>query len=254
MLPPRPPRSLTASRRLYRILLRLYPAAFRRHHGAAMEQLFRDSCRDAYAERGFPGLLVAWGHALGDLGRTALREHRDAIGNTLKHAFRRSESLVVEPIPRPAPGTQVRVIPVVQKQARPPWSLTLVSLENWDGVCIANFGLAWAIPGGQEPVESWGQLLRGLHPGLDLRITDDRGNRYRARQTSGAGGSTPHGGRMDLGYTLLPSLPEGVRALRFAVRVQLLGHVAGKHGLVPLKTERDGWAFTVAIPPTTAPS
>jgi hypothetical protein len=254
MSSPASPRSLAASRRLYRILLRLYPAEFRRRHGAAMEQLFRDACRDAYAERGLSGLFGIWGHTLGDLTRTLLREHRDALSGALRRALWRREVRLAGPLPLPAPGAQVRVIPVVQRQTQPPWTLTLVSLENWEGVCIANFGLTWASPPGQPSFQPWEPVPRGVHPDLALRITDDRGRRYRTRPSGGSGGGTPDGGRMDLSYTLIPALPAEAHTLRFDVRVQLMGRATQGPGMVPQRKERERWTFAVALPPRPAAS
>ena len=68
-----------ASRRAYRALLRLYPAAFRTRFADEMVQLFEDQLRDA---RGAPaGALTTWLRTLGDLAVTAASEHtrRDRI-------------------------------------------------------------------------------------------------------------------------------------------------------------------------------
>ena len=68
------PRLLGVSERIYRLLLRAYPAAFRRAYGPAMVQLFRDCGRDAVRARGGAGLPALWRHTLGDLVRSGLRE------------------------------------------------------------------------------------------------------------------------------------------------------------------------------------
>lgn len=60
---------------LYRRLLVLYPAAFRRAYGAQMAQVFRDNYRQAQQERGLPGILALWLATLADLLRSALAEH-----------------------------------------------------------------------------------------------------------------------------------------------------------------------------------
>lgn len=66
---------MRASVAIYRRLLWLYPAAFRRAYGAQMMQVFRDSCRQAQQERGLPGVIVLWLATLVDLLRSALAEH-----------------------------------------------------------------------------------------------------------------------------------------------------------------------------------
>lgn len=82
-------RLVAASRRLYRLLLRLYPHSFRRAYGAEMMQFFTDCCRDAITARGAAGLFGLWLHTLSDLAGSLIREQRAAL--------MRSQS-----IPRPA--------------------------------------------------------------------------------------------------------------------------------------------------------
>ena len=60
---------------LYRLLLRLYPAVFRRAYSAQMAQVFRDSCRQAKREHGLPGIITLWLATLVDLLCSALAEH-----------------------------------------------------------------------------------------------------------------------------------------------------------------------------------
>lgn len=61
--------------RVYRGLLRLYPARFRRRFGEDMVQLFQDRLRDARSERSPGGLVRAWMAVLGDVAVTAPLEH-----------------------------------------------------------------------------------------------------------------------------------------------------------------------------------
>jgi hypothetical protein len=49
---------VSASARLYRLLLGAYPARFRQEYGAPMLQLFRDSCREAARRRGLYGIAA----------------------------------------------------------------------------------------------------------------------------------------------------------------------------------------------------
>jgi len=51
---------LASSDWLYRQLLRSYPPAFREHFAAEMAQVFRTTCREAYAESGPGGLAWLW--------------------------------------------------------------------------------------------------------------------------------------------------------------------------------------------------
>lgn len=82
-------RLVAVSRRLYQLLLQLYPRSFRRAYGAEMLQLFTDCCLDAIAARGAVGLLDLWLITLGDLARSLVREHRAALWR-------------LRPAPRPA--------------------------------------------------------------------------------------------------------------------------------------------------------
>jgi hypothetical protein len=78
---PRSPRSWTAyvSERLYRFLLFAYPPAYRREYGALMAQAYRDLCRDTVRQKGTAGLAALWFRILGDLARSAIAQHLDAL-------------------------------------------------------------------------------------------------------------------------------------------------------------------------------
>lgn len=60
--------------RLYRLLLRLYPASFRARFGDEMAQLFADQLRDARAGRSPSGSAGVWLRTVGDLVTTAVAE------------------------------------------------------------------------------------------------------------------------------------------------------------------------------------
>lgn len=68
----------------YRRLLALHPSAFRAEFGDAIEQVFRQTCLDAYRSAGAAGLLRLWLPALGDLLYGALAEHATLLTATLK--------------------------------------------------------------------------------------------------------------------------------------------------------------------------
>jgi uncharacterized protein involved in exopolysaccharide biosynthesis len=67
-------RMLAVSQKIYNGLLLAYPPAHRAEYGAAMAQLFRDQCDDAWAESGGWGLLKLWLRVVPDLIRTSIVE------------------------------------------------------------------------------------------------------------------------------------------------------------------------------------
>jgi hypothetical protein len=80
------------SEALYRLLLKLYPAAFRREYEAAMRQLFRDRLR---AERSGPARLRLWTDVLRDLASSLPREHRRRLESIpASSGYRMSEEAV----------------------------------------------------------------------------------------------------------------------------------------------------------------
>lgn len=62
-------RAIGLSARLYRSLLRLYPAKHLAEYGEEMAQCFEDLCREE-------GLVAAWGRIVRDLPASVIREHR----------------------------------------------------------------------------------------------------------------------------------------------------------------------------------
>jgi PPM family protein phosphatase len=71
------------SYRLYRLLLRCYPARFRRIYAQEMARTFRDSYREAMQQQGRSGLLRLWGIVLYDLGVSLFIEYRSAFKELL---------------------------------------------------------------------------------------------------------------------------------------------------------------------------
>lgn len=59
-------RIVSLSDTLYRLLLRCYPAEFRRDYASEMAQTFRTCCREALHQRGTTGVLQLWGTILYD--------------------------------------------------------------------------------------------------------------------------------------------------------------------------------------------
>jgi putative ABC transport system permease protein len=78
---------LSATVRVYRWLLLLYPSEFRAEYGALMVQAFRDRSA-ARRRQGFISLLAWWLQTLFDVMLTAPGEHMDVLFRDLKYAIR----------------------------------------------------------------------------------------------------------------------------------------------------------------------
>jgi hypothetical protein len=63
------------SRKIYAVLLSLYPKEHRDDYATPMQQVFNEQCRNAYEQKGQFGILLLWLRTLPDLGYTALLEH-----------------------------------------------------------------------------------------------------------------------------------------------------------------------------------
>jgi uncharacterized protein involved in exopolysaccharide biosynthesis len=73
------PRPVNFSLRVYQWLLRAYPRSHRDQYGAAMLQLFRDECRDAWREGHAWGLALLWLRIVPDLLKTLALEHLENL-------------------------------------------------------------------------------------------------------------------------------------------------------------------------------
>jgi vacuolar-type H+-ATPase subunit I/STV1 len=80
---------LRLSGQVYRLLLWLYPADFRRAYGRLMLQLFGDTCRDAYSRGGATALGKLWLHTRKDTLVTGFNERLEVIQKE-SHMSRRS--------------------------------------------------------------------------------------------------------------------------------------------------------------------
>ena len=69
------PRSIKFSVRIYKMLIKAYPASFRREYENEMILVFREHITDVLQKRGKVGLLTAWFRLLGDLACSAPKEH-----------------------------------------------------------------------------------------------------------------------------------------------------------------------------------
>jgi len=75
---------LSASLRLYTLLLLIYPGSFRREYGELMIQLFGDLIRDGIRQRGCLGLIKVWWRVVAQLPATAWQQHLLAWGKRRK--------------------------------------------------------------------------------------------------------------------------------------------------------------------------
>ena len=66
---------IETSRKIYAVLLSLYPKEHRDDYATPMQQVFNEQCRNAYEQKGRLGILLLWLRSLPDLGYTALLEH-----------------------------------------------------------------------------------------------------------------------------------------------------------------------------------
>jgi hypothetical protein len=69
-------RAIEISERIYRGMVKLYPATHRAEYGEEMARCFADLCRDGARRRGAAGLIAAWGLILRDFMGSLFREHR----------------------------------------------------------------------------------------------------------------------------------------------------------------------------------
>jgi putative ABC transport system permease protein len=70
--------------RLFRWLLRLYPAAFRDAYGDEMSEFFLARLERARERRGAVGVAAFWSRTVGDVARTAFAEHRTARAHGIR--------------------------------------------------------------------------------------------------------------------------------------------------------------------------
>jgi putative ABC transport system permease protein len=74
--------------RLYAVLLRAYPAAFREEYAGEMRAAFRSRWREERQARGLPGLTVLWLSVLLDTLMTAARTQGEILSRDLRYAWR----------------------------------------------------------------------------------------------------------------------------------------------------------------------
>ena len=76
---------MPVSLRLYRLLLKLYPASFRENYGSPLQRQFKDEYADA---RSVPDLARLWARTLLDVGRSLPAQLVREIGQDSRHAVR----------------------------------------------------------------------------------------------------------------------------------------------------------------------
>jgi hypothetical protein len=81
------PNWVGVSIRLYRLLLLVYPSAFRREYGAPMLQVFGDRAWAHYRRSGISGLLGWWGWTMLDTVQAAIEEHTQRGVDMSKNKF-----------------------------------------------------------------------------------------------------------------------------------------------------------------------
>src|SRR5712692_5535591 len=74
--------------RIFRRLLRLFPAEFRGDFGDEMAAMFSDQRRNVLAEGGSMGVLRLWWDTLRGILTTAPREHLDVLRGDIGYALR----------------------------------------------------------------------------------------------------------------------------------------------------------------------
>jgi hypothetical protein len=77
-------RPVELSVRVYEVLIKAYPASFRREYGSELMLVFREHITDAWRKRGAIGVMAAWFWVLGDLARTVPAEHVHEIQRRLE--------------------------------------------------------------------------------------------------------------------------------------------------------------------------
>lgn len=88
-------RWIAFSARIYRALLILYPADYRREYGSLMVQFFRDVSRDKYQRQGFLGVIRWWCKTLFDLALTVIEQRRKVKFTMSKSTFMQMTGLLL---------------------------------------------------------------------------------------------------------------------------------------------------------------
>ena len=87
---------LRLSERIYRLLLRVYPPAYRRASGSDLAEFFRDRYREEFAARGWTGVGSLWVRSLADLLTSGLAERWKSLRRSRSGVFDRARENRVE--------------------------------------------------------------------------------------------------------------------------------------------------------------
>ncbi len=79
---------VSISDQVYKTLMFIFPADFRREYGPLIVQAFHDISRDVYIEGGFNDIICLWIHATTDLVSNAIAEHLNSTGMITMRALR----------------------------------------------------------------------------------------------------------------------------------------------------------------------
>jgi len=141
--------SISLSVFLYRCLLRLGPANFRREYGQQMMQVFRQCCRDAYQRRGPLGVFLLWLPTFSDLVTGMLAERLASM----LHAENQSSALIS------GDALSERIRYMLRTQRR---SIIIVL------IAYVVFGIPWLFYMGlADPSTQWDAVVR-FHPELEV--------------------------------------------------------------------------------------
>ncbi len=149
---------INASRRLFNLLIRIYPQQHRADYAESMSQVFSDQCREAYHVNGPMGILSLWMRVLPDLGYTAIREHMSVPGA----AWGLLEPVPNAPLPWKGillillPGLVYLVSQIAQLTGSP-WYLTVYYRAAF--VLIIPVIMVWAVT---RRFPLWGLIPVGL--------------------------------------------------------------------------------------------
>ena len=157
-------KAVAFSGRLFQRLLAVYPRAHRREYGPAMAQLFRDQCRDAWADSRQWGLICLWLRVLPDLLKSSVLEHLSTLKER-KTMLARLDTLLR---PRSAPlSVFVAVFLLVVATST---LVTFIMPESYSGTVRLKVGWSVNDRAGQAEFESIQSeaVLAKVIDGLDL--------------------------------------------------------------------------------------
>lgn len=153
---------MKGSERVYRLMLRLYPLAFRQEYGDEMAQAFRDMQRAA-AGRGVVGMVRLWLYLLAETVSRALIEHRDAIRSTagrgIDYTPSKTDLLVLFV---PIVGIMIALYAINESQ-NTTYIYLLILIAGVGGWLLSRFGLIRANP-------LWNTYTLGILFGISFLI------------------------------------------------------------------------------------